>query len=136
VAGIWSYVPIYGKFALFNDRIAHYDLFATAGVGISGSEIIPRDYRYEPFSNPVALTFPVGLGGRLFVTRFLAVQAAFRCYIMLDRFEPARRGFSDPGRSEVATARDNTRTKIVNNMIFNIGVSLFLPTGFRRATFR
>lgn len=134
--GSFSYVPIYGKFSLFNDMIFHYEAFATAGVGVSGTEIIPRDYRYEPFTNHGKLTFPIGLGARFFVTKWLAVQAAYRCYIMLDSFEPSQRGLEDPGKTEVETAIDAAKTDIVFNMMFNLGVSFFFPMDFKYTTFR
>lgn len=132
----FAYVPIYGKFTLFNQHIMHYEVFATAGVGISGTEIIPRDYRYDPFSNMFTLTFPVGMGGRLFVTDWLAVHVAFRAYVMLDKFEPATRGGGASEEEEVEIAKSNAKTDIVNNMMFNVGVSFFLPTSFKYTTFR
>jgi outer membrane beta-barrel protein len=126
----FAYVPIYGKFTLFNKSIMHYEVFATAGVGISGTEIIPRDYRYDPFTNDFTLTFPVGLGGRLFLTKWLAIQAAFRSYILLDKFEPTTR------TDDVEADKSNASTDIVNNMMFNVGFSFFLPTSFKYSTFR
>lgn len=132
----FSYVPINGKFNLFNNQIFHYEVFVTAGVGISGTEIIPRDYRYEAFTNPVTLTFPVGMGGRLFITKWLAVQIAFRSYIMLDKFEPSQRGSNpDPG-IEVEQAKKDAKTDIVNNMMFNAGFCFFFPMDFKYTTFR
>jgi outer membrane beta-barrel protein len=127
----FAYVPIYGKFHLLNDRIVHFELLATAGCGISGTEIIPRDREYRAFSNPLNLTFPVGLGARLFLTRWLALQAVLRSYLMLDRFEPSKRGGDPDPEREVELARDNAKTRLVNNMIFSVGVSVFFPTSFR-----
>ena len=126
----FAYVPIYGKFTVFNQKIMHYEVFATAGVGISGTEVIPRDYRFDPFSNNFTLTFPVGMGGRLFLTDWMAVQVAFRSYILLDKFEPSNR------TENVDVDKDNASTDIVNNMMFNIGFSFFLPTSFKYTTFR
>jgi outer membrane beta-barrel protein len=136
VTGNFSYVPVYGKFSLFNKMIFHYEAYATAGVGISGTEIIPRDYRFEIFTNHGKLTFPIGLGARFFVTKWLAVQAAYRCYILLDSFEPSQRGVEAPGKTEVETAKDAAKTDIVFNMMFNLGVSIFLPMDFKYTTFR
>jgi len=132
----FAYVPIYGKFTVFTQKILHYEVFATAGVGISGTEVIPRDYRYDPFSNNFTLTFPVGLGGRLFLTRWLAVQVAFRSYIMLDKFEPSQRGKKIDPAEELEQAKSDAKIDIVNNMMFNIGFSFFLPTDFKYTTFR
>ena len=126
----FAYVPIYGKFTMFNKSITHYEVFATAGVGISGTEIIPRSYSDAPFTNDFALTFPVGFGGRLFLTKWLALQVGFRAYILLDKFEPTTR------TTDVEADKENASTDIVNNMMFNVGVSIFLPTSFKYSTFR
>ena len=74
----FSYVPFYGKLALFNQHLMHFEAFVMAGVGGSGTEIVPKDYRYKVFSNPFALTFPVGLGGRVFINKWIAIQASIR----------------------------------------------------------
>jgi outer membrane beta-barrel protein len=132
----FAYVPIHGKFELFNKRIHHFEIFATAGVGISGTEVIPRDYRYEAFTNPVTLTFPVGLGGRFFINKWLALQVAFRSYIMLDKFEPSQRGGDPDPAVEVEIAKDAAKTDIINNMMFNFGFCFYLPMDFKYTTFR
>ena len=123
-----AYVPIYGKFAIFNYWIMHYELFATAGVGISGTQSIPRDSRKESFDN-LALTFPLGLGGRLFLNRFLALTLAFRNFMMIDKFEK-------PGRVEVDgdVAKDEAEARFVNNIMFNVGISVFFPLNFSYST--
>ncbi|MCC6746575.1 MAG: outer membrane beta-barrel domain-containing protein [Deltaproteobacteria bacterium] len=130
VVGNMSYVPIYGKFSVFNKWIWHYEIFVTGGVGVSFTEIIPRDYDYEPFSN-LALTFPIGMGGRLFITRWLAAQVSFRDFMMLDKFEP-------PGRQDVdgAKAKEKAETRFINNVMFTAGFSFYLPLDFSYTTFR
>jgi len=146
----FTYVPIYGKFALFNNHILHLEVFVTAGVGGTGTEIIPRDYQWEVFKNPFSLTFPVGAGARLFVTKWLAVQVAVRDYMMLDKFEPNGRGtwttgcgsgqyaLKDGGctASEVDAAKSYGDTRFINNIMISFGLSFFLPTDFKYTTFR
>ena len=39
----FGYVPVYGKFALFNRAIMHWEIWASAGVGVTFTEVIPRD---------------------------------------------------------------------------------------------
>jgi outer membrane beta-barrel protein len=130
VALNFSYVPIYGKFALFNKHILHLEVYLTAGVGGSGTEIIPRDYNNEIFTNPFTLTFPVGAGVRFFVLDWLAVHAVFRDFMMLDKYEPSPRGIS------AQEAKDNADTRFINNMMFTLGVSFWLPPHFKYTTFR
>jgi outer membrane beta-barrel protein len=128
----FSYVPIYGKFALFNDAIIHFEVFVTAGVGGTGTEIVPRDYSYEVFSNPFSLTFPIGAGARAFVTKWLAIEIAFKDYMMLDKFEPTGRTADET----IDAVKKRGPTRFINNMMFNLGVSFFLPTDFKYTTFR
>ncbi len=128
----FAYVPLYGKFAIFNNQILHFEVFLTAGVGGTGTEIIPRDYNNEGFTNPFSLTFPVGAGARLFLTRWLAVQVGFRDYMMLDKFESSPRiaGLS------AEKAKEEGETRFVNNILFNMGVGFFFPMDFKYTTFR
>lgn len=130
VTGNFSYVPIYGKFTIFNKKIFHYEAYVTGGVGVTFTEVIPRDFENEPFKN-VALTFPVGIGARLFITRWLAAHLAVRSYLMLDSFEAA-------GRTEVDgdAAKAKAETQFINNMIATFGFSFWFPLDFKYTTFR
>jgi outer membrane beta-barrel protein len=149
VALNFTYVPIYGKLAILNDWILHYEVFASAGVGGSGTEIVPKDYRYKTFANPFSLTFPVGMGGRVFVNKFFAIQAGIRDYMMVDKFEgprgncdskvnPACSDADDAVRAdaEVEVARDNAKTRFINNLQFFLGFSFYVPPSFEYTTFR
>ena len=143
----FTYVPIYGKLALLNDWILHYEVFASAGVGGSGTEIVPKDYRYKTFTNPFSLTFPVGMGGRVFVNKFFAIQAGFRDYMMIDKFEGPR-GYKDKCKNagactteediedELNVAQNNAKTRFINNLQFFLGLSCYLPPDFEYTTFR
>lgn len=129
--GNFSYAPIYGKFSILNKPIVHYDIWVSGGVGITGTEVIPRDFNNESFSN-ISLTFPVGIGTRLFVTKWLAVQVMVRNYMMLDTFEA-------PGRTIIDgdEAKDKeSETKFINNLVLSAGVSVFFPFGFEYSTYR
>jgi outer membrane beta-barrel protein len=129
----FSYVPFYGKFAVFNKSIMHYEIYASAGVGISGTEIIPRDYQNETFTNPVVISFRMpGLGARLFITKWLAAHILFEGLGMIDKYEPSPRALGTSGDD----AKSQASSAFVYNMMFNVGVSFFLPTGFNYTTFR
>jgi outer membrane beta-barrel protein len=130
-SGNFSYVPIYGKFSIMNKLIAHYDVWLSGGVGITGSEVIPRDFNHESFSN-ISLTFPIAIGARFFITRWMALQVSLRDYMLLDKFE-------SPGRDEVNgdLAKENqSETRFVNNLIFTGGLSFYLPFDFEYSTYR
>ncbi|MCB9558701.1 MAG: outer membrane beta-barrel domain-containing protein [Deltaproteobacteria bacterium] len=129
-----GYVPIYGKFDIFNYWILHYEVFATGGVGVTGTEIIPRKLENEAFTN-IALTFQVGIGGRIFVNKWLALQVAFRDFMMLDKFEPrgrTQRVVEDPTTGQ--NVKDAAETSFINNAVLTFGAAVYFPLSFKHAT--
>jgi len=126
----FHYVPVYGKFAVFDEKIVHWEMFFTAGVGFTQSEVLPRDPALQPFKN-FLITPNVGLSMRFFLTKFLTVNVGIRDYVFVDRFEAV-------GRTEVsaAAAKDNASSALINSVIFQVGVSFWFPTSFRYTTFR
>jgi outer membrane beta-barrel protein len=66
-----TFSPLYGKMAVFGDSIIHFDGFLSGGVGAT-------------FDNGIDLIHPamnVGVGGRVFLSRWLVVRADVRDYI-------------------------------------------------------
>jgi outer membrane beta-barrel protein len=132
------YVPFYGKLSLFNDYILHFEIFATAGFGGTGTEIVPKDYRFGVFKNPFSFTFPVGLGARVFINRWLAFYTGGRAYLMVDKFEPPRPA-GESGltpEQEVEAAKENAKTRFIANLQFFMGLSFYFPMDFKYTTFR
>lgn len=147
-AANFAYVPLYGKFALFNRNILHFEVFVAAGVGVTGTEIIPRDYQYELF-NHYAITIPISVGARFLVNKWLAINVRLKNYLMVDKFEPLNRGswdqtgcgngyvLKDGGcGTEVEAAKSRAESEFVANVMFTVGVSFFLPPDFKYTTFR
>ncbi|HEV3031194.1 MAG TPA: outer membrane beta-barrel domain-containing protein [Polyangia bacterium] len=128
----FGYVPVYGKFALFNKQILHWEIYATAGVGLMVSEILPRDPGLSAFKNQL-LMVPVGLGSRFFLFNWLTVNFAIKDYIFADKFEPADREMN-PALADAAAAKANADSALVNNVMFYAGVGLYLPTKFTYKT--
>jgi outer membrane beta-barrel protein len=126
----FHYVPIYGKFAILDQHIIHWETFFTAGVGFTQSEVIPRDPAYQPFTN-FLITPNVGASMRFFVTKFLTVNAGIRDYVFVDKFEAV-------GRTEVNgdLAKENADSSLINNVVFHAGLSFWFPTSFEYTTFR
>ncbi|MBW2733355.1 MAG: outer membrane beta-barrel domain-containing protein [Deltaproteobacteria bacterium] len=130
-SGDFSYTPIYGKLTVFNQQIFQYEIFLSGGAGVTNTEVIPRDFQNEPFTN-WSLTFPVGGGARFFFTKWLAAQVSLRDYLMIDRFEK-------PGRTLTNgdDAKENESEAVfVHNILFTVGVSIFFPLDFKYTTFR
>jgi outer membrane beta-barrel protein len=129
----FHYVPVYGKFAIFDRHIIHWESFFTAGVGVTQSEVLPRDPAFRPFTN-FLITPNVGVSMRFFITKFLTVNLGVRDYIFVDSFEPTSRG---PGMFEsAADAKANADSSLINNVVFQAGLSFWFPMSFEYTTFR
>jgi outer membrane beta-barrel protein len=124
-----GYAPIYGKFALFNQSILHWEIFASAGVGFTQTEIIPRTPGDETFKNQ-SITPDFAVGGRFFLFDSLTVNYAFRDYLVLDKFENANRPQGQSGADAKAAAEG----KMVHNVMFYVGIGVYLPTKFQYRT--
>jgi outer membrane beta-barrel protein len=125
----FTYIPIYGKFAFFNHGIIHWEAEAIGGVGVTQTEIIPRNPSDQTFTN-YDITPNLGIGGRLFLSQWLTIWFNFRDYVFPDKFERTDR----PAGSSGEDAKKNADTQIVNNVVFAIGASFFLPTSFNYHT--
>jgi len=128
----FGYTLMYGKFALFNKQILHWDTYLTGGVGLMVSEIIPRNPGLSSFQNQLIMV-PVGLGARFFLFNWLTVNFAIKDYVFADKFEPAARNM-DPALADPAAAKANADSAFVNNVMFYGGVGLYLPTKFTYKT--
>jgi outer membrane beta-barrel protein len=125
----FGYVPGYGKFALFNRFIVHWDIFVSGGVGMIQTEIIPRIVGDESFTNNrIAPNF--GLGTRLVLGNWLTFNVALRDYVFNDLFEPTNR---DRNWS-IEDVRANAESQFVHNVMFYAGVGVYLPTSFQYRT--
>ena len=127
----FSYVPIYGKFAFFNKSIIHWEASIIGGVGITHTTIIPRNPQDDTFDND-DITPNLGIGGRIFLTQWLAIYFNFRDYIYPDKFENAARPAGQPGDM----AKANADTNIVNDLFLSFGASFFVPPRFSYHTAR
>ncbi len=126
----FHYVPIYGKFAVLDKHIISWETSLTAGVGFTQSEVIPRDPALQPFKNTL-ITPNVGASMRFFISRFLTVHAGIRDYVFVDNFESVNR--TEPSGS---IAKENADSSLVNNIMFQTGVSFWFPMSFEYTTFR
>jgi outer membrane beta-barrel protein len=129
----FGYVPVYGKFAFLNRSIISWEIWASAGIGVTFTKVIPRD----PANNSLAfkntdLTANVGLGSQFFLLDWLSINFAIRDYIMPDKFEPL------PDNTTMyptaAAAKAAGQSELVNNIVFSVGVGFYLPTKFQYKT--
>jgi len=127
----FGYVPVYGKFALFNKGIVHWEIIGSAGVGVTKTEIIPRDLALDAFQT-MAITPHFGIGGRFFLFDWISVNYMFRDYLILDKFEPLTR--TKEVYATAAEAQSHADGKMVNNLMFYVGLGVYFPTSFQYKT--
>ncbi len=96
----FHYVPIYGKFAVLNEHIITWESYFTLGVGITQSEVLPRDPALQSFTN-MLITPNVGASMRFFLTKVphgqlrrprLRVHRSIRGYRSHRNFRRRRQG--------------------------------------------
>jgi len=129
----FHYVPVYGKFAVLDHKLVTWEVQFTAGIGAGQSEVVPRDTRYPGFTN-LLITPNVGASMRFFLAKWLTVSLGIRDYVFYDHFEPTDR--SDVMNTSAADAKSNADGALINNVMFQIGLSFWVPTSFEYTTFR
>jgi outer membrane beta-barrel protein len=134
----FTYVPMYGKFAGFGDFIFHYDVYVDGGVGLIRTEpiaVIDPDNRKFTWNNLV--NFDVGIGFRIFFTRWLAATLEVRDLIFFDKIENTKVAsgsptlpLSDPNNPLNPNTWYDPNTHLTNDVQLQVGLSFFLPTSF------
>ncbi len=71
VDGGVTFSPFYGKLALMAEQVLHFDGFVSAGLGVT----------FDNSDNFIHPALELGLGGRVFLLKWLTVRADLRNYI-------------------------------------------------------
>jgi outer membrane beta-barrel protein len=122
----FTYVPVYGKFAGFGQFIFQYDAYVVGGVGGLWDRPIPvidpdnRNFKYQ-----LNLNFDVGLGLRIFLTRWLAATVEVRDYIFNEHLENLQVAATQAQQQDPGTWYGEHR--FTNAVQAQLGVSVFLP---------
>lgn len=120
----FSYIPFYGKFAVFNQWVAHWDMYLSAGVGILKNTVLLQPNFLDEGDTHWSLTVDVGMGARIYPTKWISVYAEVRDHFLLMR----------PEESEDAGCEDGACNFLAGNLMFMAGVSFFFPTAFEYTT--
>jgi outer membrane beta-barrel protein len=132
-AGAWlnfTYVPIYGKFAAFNRFIFEWDTYIVGGVGMQRTRPIPVfDPSVRNFDWGTRVSFNAGLGIRVFLSRWLAINIEFRDYIFLERYENTRIPVDIAERSDPGNWLANG-SSVTHNASIQVGFTVFIPPSF------
>jgi outer membrane beta-barrel protein len=134
----FTYVPMYGKFAGFGDFIFHYDAYIDGGLGVIRTKpeaVIDPDNR--KFDWNTLVNFDVGIGLRIFFTRWLAAVVEVRDLMYFDKIEAT---VIAPGSSTLPATNPQSplnpatwydpNTHFTNDVQLQVGLSFFLPTSF------
>jgi len=103
-----QWAPIYGKVSLLAERFIHFDLYAVGGVAAI-QYVGPNDAGIGP---NLTLGANAGVGMRFFVNPWLSIRAELRDLIYQENVQPV------------------PQTQLRNQLLFELGVSFFLPTPF------
>jgi len=147
--GNFSYVPLYGKFLMFNRFIFHYDFYLMAGVGVTRTRPIPViDPEIRSFDWQTNIMFNAGIGFRVFVNRWFGFVAEIRNYIYPERLERltigspdipvnnlnamCRGSATDAGEGPLCGSRQDRTTwlggtALTDNVMIQVGFTIFLP---------
>ncbi len=121
----FTYVPMYGKFAGFSDFIFHYDAYIVGGVGAISTRpiaVVDPDNRSFKWGSP-KVDFNIGIGLRVFLNRWFAIDLEMRDYIFIDKLENT--AIVIGRETDQATWYD--QNKLTNAVQAQVGVSIFLP---------
>ncbi len=131
----FHYNWLYGKFALHNWFIQQFGGYIGAGVGLTMTAVIPRRAGDSSWNNyNFTILFP-SFGIRMFVFKWLTVNLGVRLYIMRDNFEATDRPPDDEA-PEGYDPSEHAAHRWIPNLVFNLGVSFFLPPSFKYTTFK
>jgi outer membrane beta-barrel protein len=125
----FTYVPIYGKFTMFNDAIFQWDSYLVGGVGMMRTRpVAVVDPAIRSFDFDWRVAFNAGIGIRVFVTKYFTIFGELRDYIYLEKLENLQVELGE-ARNEETTWIDQEAT-LTNNVTVHMGITLFFPFGF------
>jgi outer membrane beta-barrel protein len=126
----FTYVPFYGKFAMFNRYIFQWDAYLVGGVGVMHTRPIPvvdPEYRKFDFTYKVSIGNP-GFGFRVFLSKWLTVFAELRAYPYLEKLENLRVALGPERKNTKLWLADSST--LVTNVVASVGMTVYFPFGF------
>jgi outer membrane beta-barrel protein len=125
----FTYVPIYGKLAGFNEFIFQWDAYVVGGVGFMRTRPVPViDPEVRSFDYDFRIAFNVGLGIRVFLSRWLALFGEIRNYMFLDQLENLQVPLGDARTDPEQWLQDSPA--FTSNVTAHLGLTIFFPLEF------
>ncbi len=140
----FTYNFLYGKIAIFNRALLHWEAGGSIGGGALQTRVIPRyESLHEPFNNFTGGGV-IGFHSRTYLPRanWFAFDVGLRYWLFADRLEPGERGpdttpgtgTDNPALDDPVEAKAATTPALAHNVTFFLGVSFFFPTSFEYST--
>ena len=129
----FTYVPMYGKFAGFNEFIFSYDAYVVGGIGaLSTRPIAVIDPDNRNFAFKPKIDFNLGIGLRIFLNRWFAANLEIRDYIYNEQLENLSIGSAPAGQPKGPQDPGTWfgENRLTNNVQAQLGISIFLPFGW------
>lgn len=148
----YLYEPFYGKIALFNQLLLHWEFYTQIGGGAIHTQNIPRFQAVHPTPfNHITGQLNLGFGVRYYIQNldFFSVNLGVRTFGYFEAYEPLDRGVStdpnagsdfidDPNISigdDPTAAYEKAKTqplgeRLAFNVMFYLGASFYLPPTF------
>ena len=125
----FTYVPLYGKFAMFNEFIFQWDAYIVGGVGIMRTRPVPVvDPEIRNFDYDIRVAFNLGVGIRVFVSRWLAVFGEIRNYMYLEQLEALGVALGEARFNRDTWTQDSPA--FTSNVTVHLGLTFFFPFEF------
>ena len=139
----YLYEPFYGKIALFNRLLLHWEAYLQIGGGAIHTQNIPRFQAVHPTPfNHITGQLNFAAGSRFYIQNldFFSVNLGVRTFGFFDAYEPQNRGVNpgsgdDPGLDDPKAAYAAAKEvplgeRLAFNVLFFVGVSFYLPPKF------
>lgn len=144
----YLYEPFYGKIALFNRLLLHWESYVQIGGGAIHTQNIPRFQAIHPTPyNHITGQVNLAIGARFYIQNlnWFSVNMGVRTFGYFDAYEPANRGVNtsggtgseiddpgldDPKAAYAAAKKEPLGDRLAFNAMFFLGVSFYLPPTF------
>ncbi len=124
-AARWA--PVYGKINLIGERVLNFDFYGTAGLGLLSVNKYYAVYdeaaavggapptSLTPVGTKAAVPVNLGIGFDFFLSSSLALKFDVRNYLYVDK------------KPQYDANKEVTESRLYNNLVASVGVSVFFP---------
>jgi outer membrane beta-barrel protein len=139
----YTYEPFYGKIALFNRLLLHWESYLQIGGGAIHTQNVPRFQAIHPTPyNHITGQVNIAAGVRYYIQnlQWFSVNFGVRTFGFFDALEPQNRGvnpaggdnpnLNDPKAAYAAAKEVPLGERLAFNVLFFVGVSFYIPPKF------